>query len=265
MGDVMAVVDQKNWHGEERWRGHVLALGEVLRWAVYRSKNKLLELYLEPGDRLFLVTARGERLWLVAVYEGVAKKNGTWHAQQDNRTPIIDITSLRTKFRFHTGKGLTSIPGKLGNSLQAPRLLVDADIQLLEAALARKKITVAAAPRVAPDLEATEGEMQSREVAQYRRDPRLGKACLQRDDYTCRHCGFRVDTTRFPHLAARMSRVVHAHHVRPVSTGRRKAKASELVTLCPTCHAVAHALALSHRRIPVALALLAKYYRPFAP
>lgn len=124
MADTMVVVDQANWRYEERELGKPMVPGVLLRWKQYKTRNVQVERYVEPGDRLFLFHAHGERLWLAAVYEGVTLREidedgyYVWAPRQPNRVPIVDITRLRRKLKFHTGNGLTTKPGALGNSLQ---------------------------------------------------------------------------------------------------------------------------------------------------
>lgn len=93
----------------------------------YTSSNKALA-GLGTGGTLYLVTVRppDERLWLVAVLEGVVHQNGAWVARRPNTTPIRDISALRTKLDLG-GKPLPTGAGKLGMSLQTPRVLTPAD------------------------------------------------------------------------------------------------------------------------------------------
>jgi hypothetical protein len=269
MSDVMVVVDKATWHAEQRDASREFAPGSILPWRSYETNNSLVAKYLESGDRLFLVTARGEHLWLVAVYEDVhlrSRKGNSfrWSTAHPNRVPIIDVTFLRPKLRFHTGNGLTKKPGMLGNSLQTPRLLTEGDIKLLEASIqTHSNAKIAPRRRLSLEMEAIEGELLVREVMLYRRDPGLALECVKRDRYTCRCCGFTVDKTRFPGLFERIAaRIVQAHHCRPVSSGKRKVKVSDLLTLCPTCHVVAHAIANTEGAPLIDLRLLRRFYRP---
>lgn len=269
MSDVMVVVDRKNWRYEQREAGRDFRVGDVLDWRSYVSGNGFIARYLEHGDRLFLVKATGERLWLVAVYDGVrlSRRNDNgdyvWKAKNANNTPIIDITKLRNKLRFHTGNGITSKPGVLGSALQTPRMLTDYDIDLINAEIRGHGGRPAPSGRVSLDIEADEGIAFIREVTLYKRDPALVLDCLKRDRHTCRHCGFVIDTRRFPKLAVRLrARIVQVHHVRPVSWGKRRGDVADLVTLCPTCHAVAHALGAVTDAEILDLDLLRKHYRP---
>jgi hypothetical protein len=269
MADVMVVVDQINWRKKMRERGADANPGDVLDWSRYVTRNRFVSRYLEPGDRLFLVTARGERLWLVAVYNDVLLEDGrdgefSFEARRPNTTPIVDITQLRSKFRFHTGNRITSKRGMLGNALQTPRMLTDYDLRLLTDALKRRGVRLARARRSSLDIEVQEGAEVLQEMTIYVRNPILALECIKRDNYACRCCGFTVDAKRFPRIADRMRmRIVQAHHIKPVSHGERTSSVFDLLTLCPTCHAVAHALAAAHGVSVVDLKLLKKFYQPW--
>jgi hypothetical protein len=112
-----------------------LTIGGV--WAVDRYDSKVAGLRpLADGGSLFLVTVRppDERLWLVAVLEEPSFRNARWKAAP-NATPVTDVTPLVGELRFATDKGLAAAPGKLGMSLQTPRTLSEADVELLPKAL----------------------------------------------------------------------------------------------------------------------------------
>ena len=113
--------------------------GEVVPLAAYLSTNAALK-KLEAGGRLFLVTIRPpkESLWLVAVLEQPTFDDEKW-TSPPNTTPIRDITELRGQLKFENGKGLPSESGKLGMSLQTPRVLTAADVALLLPQLAPPK------------------------------------------------------------------------------------------------------------------------------
>jgi hypothetical protein len=262
MADVMAVV-RKDVFEEHDQPDEPLGPGSgPLSWSDYQSDHPLLDKYLDDGDRIFLVTARPRgQLWLVAVYENVRRLKGGWFAREENRTTIVDITHLRSKFLFHSGHGLTGDDAKLGQSLQNPRKLTREDIALFEAALKEQNHRIKPAKVVLDDEEAEEGQRMSYEVERYKRDPELVRARLKKDGYSCAYCGFSVRPRYFPTGLRSMSRVVHVHHVRPLMDGKRKTKLSELVTLCPTCHAVAHSIARSLTKTLVSVALLKRHYR----
>ena len=106
-------------------------LGAVLPMKFYRSASKHLE-RLGPGSRLFLVTVRppSEALWLVAVLEELEFDGTKWCAAK-NRYPVTDIGPLKAQLKFESGKGLSAAKGALGMSLQTPRGLSPADVELL--------------------------------------------------------------------------------------------------------------------------------------
>jgi hypothetical protein len=268
MADTMVVVDQKSWRSEERAHGAPMVPGVLLAWRNYQTKARSVESYLDAGDRLFLFHAHGEQLWLAAVYEDVHLKssdNGRflWRARHRNRVPILDITPLRRKLKFHTGNGLTRKAGALGNSLQSPRKFTHADLELLEAAMKGAGTQPLPSRWMSVEEEALEGRKLLREITVYERDPKLALACITRDSYTCRLCKFRVDKKRFPAISEDIrARIVQAHHVRLISKGKRTSKVGDLVTLCPTCHLVAHAVAAATSSDCIDLAMLRRYFRP---
>lgn len=109
--------------------------GDILEWRRRDARNGRLEA-LSAGSRLFMITVRppDERLWLIGVYPGVQRIGDTWVSVEVNRLPIVDISHLRAELKFSTGNGISLEPGKLGNSLQTPRILATSDIELLERA-----------------------------------------------------------------------------------------------------------------------------------
>jgi hypothetical protein len=106
-------------------------VGEVVPLAEYLSTNAALN-KLKGGGRLFLFTVRppGESLWLVAVLNNPRFEGTKWVADQ-NTTPVRDISELRPVLKFENGKGLPTEAGKLGMSLQTPRVLTADDAKVL--------------------------------------------------------------------------------------------------------------------------------------
>lgn len=80
----------------------------------------------------------------------------------------------------------------------------------------------------AVDLEGTKDEVTGFRI---RRSAKLVKAVKERDRYTCRACGFHFE-----------DQIVHVHHLDPLSEYKRpkETKLDDLLTLCPTCHYLAH-------------------------
>jgi len=131
MPDVMAIVSKAIFEKQARVGGRLPGPGQVWPVASYNSKNKRLE-PLAGGGRLFLATVRpGEALWLVGILEQPSFDGERWVAEQPNREPVRDIGAVRDRLRFDTGTGITAEPGKLGMSLQTPRVLTTEDAALL--------------------------------------------------------------------------------------------------------------------------------------
>ena len=136
MPDVLAIVSKAVFEKA----APAAKLGAVLPMRVYRSASKHLE-KLTAGGRLFLVTVRptGEALWLVAVLENPQFDGEEWRSEK-NKRPLTDISALKDRIRFESGKGIQAAQGALGMSLQTPRVLTAADADLI----------LAAAPAAAP-------------------------------------------------------------------------------------------------------------------
>ena len=81
--------------------------------------------------------------------------------------------------------------------------------------------------------EALELEGTRDEVTGFRinRSARLVVAAKERDQYTCRACGFHFE-----------DQIVHVHHLDPLSEYHhpRNTRLEDLLTLCPNCHYLAH-------------------------
>jgi uncharacterized protein (TIGR02996 family) len=110
--------------------------GDTLPLDRYLSANKGLA-PLAGGGSLFMVTVRppDERLWLVGVLRDPSFVDDHWEAAT-NSAPIADITELLPRIQLANGKGIKPKPGRLGMSLQTPRVLSEADVALLLGACA---------------------------------------------------------------------------------------------------------------------------------
>ena len=71
------------------------------------------------------------------VLEAPRFESDAWVAQA-NTVPITNITTLVDKITFASGKGLKVGPGKLGMSLQTPRVLCESDVALLDGGPAKR-------------------------------------------------------------------------------------------------------------------------------
>lgn len=91
-----------------------------------------------------------------------------------------------------------------------------------------------------PELDETryEGTRVTRQQVVYERDAKNRALALasSRPPYTCIVCGFNFEKA----YGAAGKGYIEVHHKRPVSHGRRKAKATDLAVLCANCHTMAH-------------------------
>ena len=77
-----------------------------------------------------------------------------------------------------------------------------------------------------------EGETVERKVLSYKRNKKSIEACKKRDNYTCQSCSFWHN-----------DKIVECHHLEPLHMIKESIVNQEnLVTLCPTCHRLAHML-----------------------
>src|SRR5262249_2905877 len=113
MADVMVIVSKAVF---EKAAGKHPKLGGRLRMDRYGTANKALE-PVGGGGKLYLVTVRppDEKLWLVAVLED-PKFDGTQWIAEACDTPMTDISALRSKIKFESGKGISAAAGTLGMS-----------------------------------------------------------------------------------------------------------------------------------------------------
>ncbi len=131
MADMMAIVSKAVF---EKAAGKAPTVGTQLQMDRYVSTNKNLE-RLDKGGKLYLVTVRppDEALWLVAILDNPAFDGEQWVAAKCSM-PITDISELKSKLEFESGKGLSAAKGALGMSLQTPRAVTAQDARLLDQA-----------------------------------------------------------------------------------------------------------------------------------
>jgi 5-methylcytosine-specific restriction protein A len=80
--------------------------------------------------------------------------------------------------------------------------------------------------------EAIEGELLERKILSYKRNKKSADECKKRDGFACRACAFRYE-----------DRIVECHHLEPLHmTKETVINIDNLITLCPTCHRLAHNL-----------------------
>jgi 5-methylcytosine-specific restriction enzyme A len=84
-----------------------------------------------------------------------------------------------------------------------------------------------------------EGAVARVQVNRYERDPRARDACLARHGRRCKVCDLKFEE-RYGEIGEDF---IHVHHVKPLATmrkGYRLKPESDLVPVCPNCHAMLH-------------------------
>lgn len=83
------------------------------------------------------------------------------------------------------------------------------------------------------DKKAVEGYLVDRSILMRARNPDIAIKRKQKDNYTCAVCEF--------HLHSNGHYIIECHHLNPLAaTGTREVSLSDLISLCPTCHRIAH-------------------------
>lgn len=85
-----------------------------------------------------------------------------------------------------------------------------------------------------PDsTEAIEGYAAERKLLCRHRNAAVVLLCKKRDNYTCRSCRMS--------LRVKGKSIIECHHILPLANiGQRITSVDDLISLCPTCHRVAH-------------------------
>lgn len=80
---------------------------------------------------------------------------------------------------------------------------------------------------------AIEGYEIDAEILKYSRNANLARKRKEFDNYQCQACSFRLEVNG--------KWIIEVHHLNPLnSTGKIVNSLDELVSLCPTCHRIAH-------------------------
>jgi len=102
-----------------------------------------------------------------------------------------------------------------------------------------------------------EGERYISEITRRKRDRALIRHRLEKDKYKCQNCGFSASTITKISLK---SILVEIHHINPIQDGERETKIEDLITLCPNCHKLIHAIGKEVNADIFSIDLLKKYY-----
>ena len=95
-------------------------------------------------------------------------------------------------------------------------------------------------PEELPDgIEYKEGSVQQIKVNRYERDPKARADCLSYYGYACRVCSIKLSDV----YGAIAKDLIHVHHIKPISKigeSYRVDPVSDLIPVCPNCHAIIH-------------------------
>ena len=133
-----------------------------------------------------------------------------------NNEDELKITGVSVAKRINVPKGISSLNGYEQ---------VIHDVQL---------------PEELPDgFEYQEGAVQQIRVNRYERDKKAREACLSHYGYVCQVCHIKLSDV----YGAISSTLIHVHHIKPMSEiGELYIvdPISDLIPVCPNCHAVIH-------------------------
>jgi predicted HNH restriction endonuclease len=97
---------------------------------------------------------------------------------------------------------------------------------------------------------ADEGREIVEELHRRSRNPALAACRLEIDGFECQWCRFRAPkvVSGADGSVDVKQHVVEIHHIKPLQDGERTTRLEDLVTLCPTCHRLLHAIGSALRR-----------------
>jgi len=101
-----------------------------------------------------------------------------------------------------------------------------------------------------------EGERYISEITRRKRERVLVRHRLEMDNYKCQHCGFPKFTNSEMSLKAVL---VEIHHINPIQDGERETKIEDLISLCPNCHKLIHAIGKEIKSDILCIELLQNY------
>ena len=275
MVDLLAIVKRSVFESDAKKDGESPdQTGFTFGWKEWLPTRQSIVSRIEGGGRVWAVTVRpGDRLWLIAVYENPKvtyddeDEEYFFETIQGNRVKVMDITDLIPRIKFENGSKITRKRGRLAQGLQTIRALNTASVKLLEERSGLMGTSDSGDARGSKqsaekdngkDPIGIEAERYLTEVTRRRRDRSLTTQRLKLDAQTCQHCGFSPTIAGLSNSSA----VVDVHHIFPLKDANEKAatRLEDLITLCPTCHRVAHALAAEHKQQRLDLEMLRRLY-----
>jgi HNH endonuclease len=213
-------------------------LGALLKWKSWGGRNQEFVALKQPGT-MWIVTIRPSGdVWLIAMYERARLENGRPPFRiksAGNQIRVVDITHLVPDLRFEDRRPITTVRDRWKNAFQRVSRLSHDSIRLLQIVAGQPVDPLAAGPS---GVTGVEGELVEEMIRRRTRDAALRRTRLLHDGHRCQACAF------LGHSRVR-EKVVDVHHVDPLRdvAGNVTTKLDDLVTLCPTCHRLVHAMA----------------------
>lgn len=154
----------------------------------------------------------------VYIGEFVGKNAEEFTERQGKKHPRYRIFLKNIKLALKTDENWTTFVGKGNGGFE--RIYLENKGQ--------KKVVL-----LDPDsTEAEEGYRRDLSRMVSKRDKKLADSRKKKDDYTCQSCSNQYIVNNMY--------VIDCHHLEPLALGKRKTKIEDLISLCPTCHRIAH-------------------------
>lgn len=154
----------------------------------------------------------------IYIGEFVEKKAEEYTERKGKQYPRYRIFIKNLKLALKTNTNWTSFVGKGNGGFERIYLKNEGQVN----------------PRyLDPDsTEAEEGYRKDSSRMTSARDKKLAEARKKKDNYTCQSCEKRYFVNN--------KYIIDCHHINPISLGKRKTILDDLISLCPTCHRIAH-------------------------
>lgn len=198
-------------------------------------------IYEKNGVRGSGIRGETDRLFIIQKGSGVVgdhkvKKSLNWSERSKLRKELISngtLTKSDDHYRFqkdHTFNSPSQAASIICGNNRNGNIFTLSDENFL---IDSKRISTSSNEIFPIDSErAMEGYKEDLKLYRSKRNAKLAERRKKQDDYTCQACGFRLEVSG--HF------VIECHHINPISLGERKTGLDDLVSLCPTCHRIAH-------------------------
>lgn len=260
---VIAENDESQWrddtgtlyHFPRRYEGILTSGTQVIYYKGKMKDKTFINSRLSPQPHYFGMATIG------SVYLDTVSKKGDLFATIQGFQPFIKPVSIKSEVGYYE-----EIPeNRKSNYWRDGARVISADsfaAILMEAGMRERAPGTEAmrsqTPQPDDDFESgEEGSRTLRYLTTYERDPRNRKQAIAIHGLRCKACDLNMGERYGPDAEG----LIHVHHVVPISTydaPRKIDPATELVPVCPNCHAVIHRKKTSTLSISDLRAVLAK-------